>query len=273
MHFLSRSCHRCFKEKRFYMNVSQNQMKHRETVWSRDLYHSSGSKEEAASHIIHIIMVYLLMLVIHTVNNLYNQLCCHASGNQVYLSVFMKTCDTNAFVKIQACCLYTPDVPLWGPAESKYSRSINRQQSFSQLLYTAKQSGAIKAQLVLYHKLQNRTSYLIVRKRHPDFQGRLQSNDKNLVQKGKTIISTWLQGQQRAAACAYLSERGHGQQRVVCDGVVSEVWRRTQRFNTAHLPLRTTEQTSRITRPHSHHPPGDQWENSTAGQGEETRTN
>lgn len=54
----------------------------------------------------------------------------------------------------------------------------------------------------------------------------------------------------------YLSERGHGQQRVVCKGVVSEIWRSIQRLYLAHLPFRTAEETARVTRAHPHHPPG-----------------
>lgn len=59
----------------------------------------------------------------------------------------------------------------------------------------------------------------------------------------------------RPLASAHLSERCHSEQRVVRDGMVSEVRRRTQRFDTAHLPFRTTEETSRVTWPHPHHPP------------------
>lgn len=54
----------------------------------------------------------------------------------------------------------------------------------------------------------------------------------------------------------YLCKRGHSQQRVLSDGMVSEVWRRKQWFNTANLAFRATEQTSRVTRPHPHHPSG-----------------
>lgn len=53
-----------------------------------------------------------------------------------------------------------------------------------------------------------------------------------------------------------LSERGHGQERIVCDGVISEVWGSVQRFNRAHLPFGTTEEASRVTGAHPHHPPG-----------------
>lgn len=51
----------------------------------------------------------------------------------------------------------------------------------------------------------------------------------------------------------YLSERGHGQERIVGDGVISEVWRRLQGLNRAHLSFGTTEQTSRVTGAHPHH--------------------
>lgn len=51
----------------------------------------------------------------------------------------------------------------------------------------------------------------------------------------------------------YLSERGHGQERIMCDGVISEVWRSMQRLNRAHLSFGTTEQTSRVTGAHPHH--------------------
>lgn len=42
----------------------------------------------------------------------------------------------------------------------------------------------------------------------------------------------------------------------MCDGVISEVWGSVQRFNRAHLPFGTTEETSRVTGAHPHHPPG-----------------
>lgn len=47
-----------------------------------------------------------------------------------------------------------------------------------------------------------------------------------------------------ACSVMYLSERGHGQKRILCDGVISEVWRNMQRLNRAHLSFGTTEQTS-----------------------------
>ena len=52
---------------------------------------------------------------------------------------------------------------------------------------------------------------------------------------------------------AHLSERGHGQEGILCDGVISEVWRSMQRLNRAHLSFRTTEQTSRVAGAHPHH--------------------
>lgn len=60
---------------------------------------------------------------------------------------------------------------------------------------------------------------------------------------------------QWAELFGYLGERGHGQQRVLSDGVVSEVGWSVQRFHRAHLPFRTTEETPRVTGPHPHHPP------------------
>lgn len=54
----------------------------------------------------------------------------------------------------------------------------------------------------------------------------------------------------------YLGERRHGQQRVERYWMVFEVRESVQRFNTAHLPFRTAEETSGFTGAHPHHPPG-----------------
>lgn len=69
------------------------------------------------------------------------------------------------------------------------------------------------------------------------------------------MTTAWLWPANELLGFAHLSERCHSKQRVVRDGMVSEVRRRTQRFDTAHLPFRTTEETSRVTWPHPHHPP------------------
>lgn len=53
----------------------------------------------------------------------------------------------------------------------------------------------------------------------------------------------------------YLCEGGHSQQRVLCDGMISQVRRRTQRFNTADFSFRATEETARVARTHPHHSP------------------
>ena len=54
----------------------------------------------------------------------------------------------------------------------------------------------------------------------------------------------------------HLGERGHGQQRVVRDGVLFEVWGCVQGLDAAHLALGPTEQAARVTGAHPHHPPG-----------------
>ena len=44
----------------------------------------------------------------------------------------------------------------------------------------------------------------------------------------------------------YLGQRGHSQQTVLGDGMISEIWRGSQRFDAAHLPFRPTEETPRV---------------------------
>lgn len=43
----------------------------------------------------------------------------------------------------------------------------------------------------------------------------------------------------------------------MCDGVLSQVGRRQQRLDGAHLSLRAAEETAGVAGAHPHHPPGD----------------
>lgn len=65
------------------------------------------------------------------------------------------------------------------------------------------------------------------------------------------------QQQGQGGQCTHLGERGHGQQGVVCDGVLPQVGRCQQRLDGAHLSFGATEEAPGVTGAHPHHPPGD----------------